>query len=85
MKHYLTETSDVLKSLETSRRGIDPKQAAERLEEHGKNKLVETRKKTIFQRLIDQLKDPMVIILIAAAAVSGVVGEWQMQLSFLWW
>lgn len=75
MKHYLTETSDVLKSLETSRRGIDPKQAAERLEEHGKNKLVETRKKTIFQRLIDQLKDPMVIILIAAAAVSGVVGE----------
>lgn len=31
--------------------------------------------KTIFQRLIDQLKDPMVIILIAAAAVSGVVGE----------
>ncbi|HOJ80145.1 MAG TPA: cation-transporting P-type ATPase, partial [Clostridiales bacterium] len=75
MKHYLEEVSDVLGSLGTDRNGISPEKAALLLERHGRNKLAESRKKTVFERFADQLKDPMVIILIAAAIISGVVGE----------
>ena len=75
MKHYLEEVSDVLGSLGTDRNGISAEKAALLLERHGRNKLAESRKKTVFERFIDQLKDPMVIILIAAAIISGVVGE----------
>ena len=74
-RYYLEEVQEVLRSLETDMNGIDPEQAALRLENRGMNKLAEARKKTVFERLIDQLKDPMVIILIAAAVISGIVRE----------
>ena len=74
-RYYLEEVQEVLRSLETDMNGIDPEQAALRLENRGMTKLAEARKKTVFERLIDQLKDPMVIILIAAAVISGIVRE----------
>lgn len=75
MRYYLEETQNVLGSLETGREGLSPEQAAMRLEKHGRNMLSESRKKTVFQRLLDQLKDPMVVILMVAAVISGIVGE----------
>jgi len=75
MKHYLEDVSVVLKQFETDRNGLSPEKAAQLLEKHGRNRLAETRKKTVFERFVDQLKDPMVIILIAAAIISGIVGE----------
>lgn len=71
----MEETHDVLGSLETGREGLSPEQAALRLDKYGGNKLAENRKKTVFQRLLDQLKDPMVVILMVAAVISGIVGE----------
>lgn len=75
MRYYLEETQNVLGSLETGREGLSPEQAALRLDKYGGNKLAENRKKTVFQRLLDQLKDPMVVILMVAAVISGIVGE----------
>ena len=54
-------------------RGLTEEQAAERLDEVGPNKLKEKKKKTNLQRFADQFKDVMILILLAAAAVSFVV------------
>ncbi len=54
-------------------RGLTAAQAAERLAEFGPNKLSEKKKKTNFQRFLEQFKDVMIIILLAAAAVSFAV------------
>ena len=54
-------------------RGLTEEQATERLDEVGPNKLKEKKKKTNLQRFADQFKDVMILILLAAAAVSFVV------------
>ncbi|MGB4657547.1 MAG: cation-translocating P-type ATPase, partial [Mobilitalea sp.] len=46
------------------------------LVENGKNKLVEGKKITTLERFLAQLKDPMIIILIVAAVISGVTASY---------
>ena len=71
MKYYLEEKEAVLLELSSSAStGLSEKEAATRAEKYGKNKLVEGKKKTLFQRLIAQIADPMVLVLIGAAVVS---------------
>ena len=50
--------------------GLTPEQAAERLAQYGPNKLQEKKSKSTLQRFLDQFKDVMILILIAAAVVS---------------
>ena len=74
MKHYCEEQSTVLHSLETNREtGLTESEASTRLIENGKNKLAAAKKKSTVQRFLEQLADPMIIILIVAAVVSGVL------------
>ena len=71
MKHYLEEKDVVLSELSCSAdTGLSENEAATRLERNGKNKLVEGKKKNLLQRLIEQIADPMVLVLIGAAVVS---------------
>ncbi len=65
---------DLLLNLQTdSVSGLSSADAAERLEKYGANKLQEKKKKTVAQRFLDQFKDAMILILIAAAIVSFTV------------
>ena len=75
MKYYLQEIAEVFKNISSSENGLSSAEAEKRLEANGKNKLDEGKKKTILQRIIEQLSDPMIIILIVAAIVSAVT-EW---------
>ena len=50
--------------------GLTVKEAARRLKENGKNRLRGKKKKNIFVKFIEQFNDFMIIILLAAAAVS---------------
>ena len=71
MKHYLEEKDVVLSEVASSEaEGLSESEANQRIEKNGKNKLVEGKKKTLFQRLIAQIADPMVLVLIGAAVVS---------------
>jgi len=53
--------------------GLSPEQAEKKLETFGENKLREKKKKTNFQRFIEQFKDVMIIILLIAAVISFVI------------
>ncbi|NLL05961.1 MAG: calcium-translocating P-type ATPase, PMCA-type [Clostridiaceae bacterium] len=75
MKHYFEEIESVLKSQESSKNGIDASQAEKRLEKFGHNKLDEGKKKSVFVKFLEQLKDPMIIVLIVAAVISGFASE----------
>ena len=73
-KTYTQTTREVLDSLGVGLEGLTSAQAQERLQKYGPNKLAEGKKPTLLQRFLAQLKDPMLIILLVAAAVSAVTG-----------
>ncbi len=73
MKHYLAGKDEVLSEVKSSpETGLTTAEAEARLAEGGKNKLAEGKKITLLQRIISQIMDPMVLVLIAAAVVSAV-------------
>ena len=72
MKHYLHEVADVFAEVKSTELGLTSAEAEKRLEANGKNKLAEAKKVSTFSRFMDQLKDPMIIILLVAAVVSAV-------------
>ena len=74
MTAYRETKEEVLRELESNREtGLSEKQASERLEKYGLNKLKEKKKKTNLQRFFEQFKDVMIIILIIAAIISFVI------------
>jgi calcium-translocating P-type ATPase, PMCA-type len=70
MKHYLSETKEVLEEVKSSPEGLSAEEAASRLEANGKNKLNEAKKTSMFKRFLLQLINPMIIVLLIAAAVN---------------
>ena len=71
MKYYCEEKEQVLKELSASDDGLRQAEAERRLEQDGKNRLAAAKGKSLFRRFLEQLADPMILILLAAAAVSG--------------
>lgn len=73
MKHYLEESKKVLEELSTTEKGLSSQEAEKRLKENGKNKLKEAEKESLFKKFINSLADPMIIMLLIAAAIQAVV------------
>jgi len=73
MQYYCEEGKKVLDELGSAENGLSSSEAAKRLEKHGKNRLAEAKSKSLIRRFLEQLADPMIIILLAAAAISGVL------------
>ena len=74
MVPYSQNNEDLLKELATDQQiGLTEEEVLARQSKYGANKLREKKKKTTFQRFLDQFKDAMILILIAAAIVSFVV------------
>lgn len=69
---YAQPMEDLLQQLRTTETGLTQQQADARRKETGPNKLREAPKPTLWQRFIAQLRDPMLVILLVAAVVSGV-------------
>ncbi len=78
MKHYLLDTQEVLKELSVdSGVGLSTTDAENKLAKNGKNKLDEPPKKSFMARVAQQLMDPMILILLAAAGVSFVTAIYE--------
>ena len=74
---YQVEADKVLGELETNaEQGLSRQVAANRLEQYGFNELVETGKKSPWRIIWEQLTSIMVVILIIAAVISLVLGEY---------
>ena len=67
-------TEELLTRLETTKEGLSPGEAARRLGEEGYNELAPPKGKGLFLRLLGQLTDPMILLLLASAGVSLLVG-----------
>ena len=73
MSFYNESREAVLNKLEVeSPKGLSGEQAQQRFAEYGPNKLSEKKKKTFLQRFLDQFRDVMILILIAAAALQSI-------------
>ena len=75
---YQMSAGEVLEKLESDpERGLTSAEAAKRLEQFGPNELVEKGSKSPWLILWDQMKEPMVIVLIVAAVVSLLLQEFE--------
>ena len=81
-KFYLSNSEDVLKEVNSSLNGLTSAEASKRLDENGKNKLEETQKESLFKKFINSISDPMIIMLVVAAAIQAIVNVLQMNGEF---
>jgi len=73
-KYYQLESDDLIKKYEYNlEQGLTSEEFNLRIEKYGKNKLEETKKRSLFMRFIDQLNDFMIFVLLGAAAISMIV------------
>ena len=72
---FQKDVEEVEKELQTDQeKGLTTEEVAKRREKYGLNELKSKKKKTLFQKFLDQFKDFSIIVLIIAAIVSGFVG-----------
>ena len=74
-EYYQMSRTEAQKSVNGSTHPLSQDQIKKNQEKYGPNALVEEKKKSILQIFLEQYKDFLVIILIAAAIVSGLLGE----------
>lgn len=77
MKTYQLSAEKVVQAQHSRLSGLTANEADQRLKQYGPNQLKQAEKITLLQRFWQQLKDPMLIILLVAAAVSGVTSLMQ--------
>ncbi len=75
MQYYFENKKDILTQLETDEAGLSQEKAQERIVKCGKNKLAEVPKVSTWRRFLEQLSEPMILVLIAAAIVSGITAQ----------
>ena len=73
MNYYQSEADAVLAEVGSQASGLSTEEAQRRLAANGKNKLAEGKKTPLFVKFLQQLSDPMIIILMIAAVVSLVL------------
>ena len=78
--HYEKLDNLMTKLQADSERGLTTSQVIDRKAEYGENRLREKKRKTLLQHFFDQFKDVMILILIAAAAVSFIIACTQGEL-----
>lgn len=73
---HSTDTQKVLRELEVdTEQGLSQAEIDKRLERYGKNELIERGPKNPLLLLWEQMTDPLVLLLIFAAAISAVLGK----------
>ncbi len=75
MRWHQKRSEEIIDELRSSKEGLSSAEAARRINEYGPNELKEKQKKTLFMMFLDQFKDFMIMVLIAAAVVAGLIGE----------
>lgn len=74
---YLISKEDIMRQLGTTENGVSTNEAKKRLEKDGYNELAEVGKKSTLLIFLEQYKDFLVIILMSAAIISGILGDFE--------
>ncbi len=74
---------DVLRQLNVSATGLDSAEAQIRIARYGENRIPDDRKQTVLNIFFQQFKDVMILVLLAAAVISGLVGDIEDTLAIL--
>lgn len=69
------DADEALSRLESSAEGLTTADAQHRLTEYGPNSLPEKRRRSVLMMLLGQFSDFMIVVLLAAALISGFIGE----------
>lgn len=77
MKYYCEDAESVLSEVGSSQKGLSSEEAAKRLERDGRNELAAAKKPSLISQFFKQMADPMIIILLVAAAISAVTSVYQ--------
>ena len=77
MKEYLSSCEEVLAEQQSSPEGLASDEAGLRLSRYGKNEIEKGKKDSIVKRFLKELSDPMIIILIVAAVISGITAFYE--------
>jgi P-type Ca2+ transporter type 2C len=72
---HLKSIDHVLEELDSTPEGLSADEAARRLEKWGPNELIEKKRRSPVLMFVDQFRDFMILVLIAAAVVSGIIGD----------
>lgn len=67
---------DTTSSARVEHAGLSAEEAARRLAEHGPNRPPEAPPRGWARRLLDQLRDPMILLLLGAFVVTVAIGDW---------
>lgn len=74
---FALTAADVAKDLQVDpSQGLTGQEVQQRQQKYGANALEEKPPRSILSMFIDQFKEPLIFILIVAAAISGALGEW---------
>lgn len=71
MEFYRQDAAEACRSLNSESGGLSAGEAARRLKKNGQNRLAEPPADSLAQRFLRQMADPMILVLLAAAAISG--------------
>ncbi|MEM3458524.1 MAG: cation-translocating P-type ATPase [Candidatus Bathyarchaeia archaeon] len=76
---HATEIDEAMRLLNVNREGLTSQEAQERLKKYGYNELKEKKRKTALQMFLSEFKDIFILLLIAAAIFSAIVGYYELQ------
>ena len=75
MEFYNKSVNEILENLGSSKKGLTKKEVELRISKYGLNELQENKENKIFNILIDQFKDFLVILLLVATVLSFILGN----------
>ncbi len=74
--YYNKDIKTIEKELDTNEKGLTKEEVKKRQKKHGKNILPKKKKDSVFMLFINEFKDPMVLLLLAAIVVSLLASEY---------
>lgn len=77
-KWYSRDVQQITEQLKIDlSQGLSDQEAIDRQKDYGPNALKEAPPRSLVSKFVDQLKEVLVLILIGAAFISGILGEWE--------
>jgi P-type Mg2+ transporter len=69
------ETNQILEKFNTNQNGLTDVECSKRLEQFGHNEVIKEKPQSFFDRILDEIKNPLVLLLISLGIISYLTGD----------